>query len=160
MAQRKEGALHCEFCDFPILSVSKHIKTKGHVRREEFKNLECKWEELRRADASGSAAILAQLHTILLKNWSDNTLLFHVESSSWKDFRSDGPDEFRRLHRKDETKLKMQAMLDELEALYSDTYPELKTAIKMLRTPQNVRVRTYLLHLVSSTFLPRVGDAA
>jgi hypothetical protein len=136
----------CEVCDFFIArnSISKHIKSRGHLRREEFKNLECKWEELKRADDSGSAAVVAELQTILRKKMPDNTLLFHLGPTVWKDIRTEGPEEFRQLHLRDEMKSKMQAILDDLGARYSDTYPELKNTINMLR---NVMVRTYPLHL-------------
>ncbi len=130
----------CEDCGFCIVgATSKHFTSRGHLRRQEFKTLQCELEKLRRADLTDKVSCRALVNAviaILHKKMPDGALLFDLDPKFWKDIRREGPYDFRRQNHKDEIKPKLHGILDEFEAGFVDMYPELQIGINLLRGPK------------------------
>ncbi len=143
---------HCELCDVSFTcSWARHSKGSGHIRRQQFKELERELEMLQdeSVDLSVRVLRLADINAILkMKAPKGNNLLFGL-NALWKSKRVDGRVEHRKLGLKDETRPKFEKMLNQLEARFVTYYPELRSIIKQLKEVRGEGENSFL----STTFL-------
>ncbi len=138
----------CDVCGFMIEkgNYKKHLKTRAHIRRQEFERLVIEWENFKRSGADPSAVIAILLHTM-----KDGTLLFYPDRKLWPDSRNGTGQNHDRRHSKhqdlkDDIKPKMGNILEELKG-FVEVYPELLEVIQRLPGSKSAAVRIFL-HLL------------